>query len=460
MAMILPRAVRRLVVTISLIVASPVHGGEGSGLTLTDAKALLWQGDPAALEAAFAAHRAAFVEGSIGADAFASPFNAFQVFHAAHRKVIEDWVSLYPESASAATALGAALDALAFVETDARSIDALQQEQALVVLDVTRRSAAAYAHALELSPYQIYAAQRILKTDPRMLPPGAADAALATLNTEGSPLVPLLLAIERSRLNDKGYSDEILGLCEAAIPLVDGLLIEECLASAFQDRTVSVVDKARYLIILEADEEQHFPRAVFELTGAVKGAQEAMNYAFEAGLFFSDEETFNKIGVYDRERTLSDASLAHDPTDPLMLAGRAWSHAIDGEYEMAFARIREAHAYGGHLSTVWRLEEQILAESGRAHELLPWFERAVATPGLDPEAYVNSVSRYLRKPSTEVITRPDGTPLPDALCRASAIIMTLRPACARMPVPDNHCVPTELERLEDDARELAGSCDG
>ncbi|MEM7500137.1 MAG: DUF4034 domain-containing protein [Pseudomonadota bacterium] len=459
MAMVPAHAARWLAVALCLAVA-PAMGAEGGALMLTEAKALLWRGDTAALENAFAAHREAFAARSLTAEAFAEPFEAFRVYHAPHRAAIKGWVADYPESSAAAAALGAALEAQAAVETDARSIDALQQDQALLVLDATRLSAAAYSRALELSPRQVFAAERILRADPRMLPPGAADAALATLNTDGSPLVPLRLAVERARHNDEGYSDEVLGLCEAVIPEVDGLLLEECLAFAFRDRTVSMVNKARYLIILEADEERHFPRAVFDLTLEVKGARDAMAFASEAGLHFSDKEIFNQLGAYNEERTLADASLAHDPTDPLMLAGRAWAHALDGEYEMAAAGIREAHVHGGHLSVVWRLEEQILAESGRMHELLPWFERAVTTPGLDPEAYVNAVSGHLRRPDSEAFRGPDGKPLPDAACRASAVIMTLRSACDRMPVPDSHCMPEALERLEADADRLAESCGG
>ncbi|MEM9782050.1 MAG: DUF4034 domain-containing protein [Pseudomonadota bacterium] len=431
---------------------------EPRAVTLDAAKALLWDRDVAALETSFAAHRAAFAEAAITADAFTAPFDAFRVWHLPHRATVEAWVAAYPESPAAATALGAVFEEVALIERDARTIDALQPEQALIAIDATRRAAEAYVRALALSPRQVYAATRILHADPRALPPGLPDEARAALDTHGSPLLPLRLAVERQRLDDEGYSDEVLGLCEAAMPEVDGLSLEECLAFALRNHTVSMVDKARYLIILEDDAEQHFPRAIFEIVSQLKGPVAGLSTAIEAGLHFDDDTILNRLGAYKQARQLADASLAHDPTDPLMLAGQAWDHGQRGEDVEAFASIAAAHEHGGHLSAVWRLEEQILSETGRKHDVLAWFERALAAPGLDPQAWMPAVSRYLIPVDDEVLRRRDGVLHDDAYCRVGALMTAVRPACARMPEPHSICYGDTPDRFDEQAAEYAKTC--
>ncbi|MEM9761659.1 MAG: DUF4034 domain-containing protein [Pseudomonadota bacterium] len=433
-------------------------GAEKPVLGLDGAKALLWGRDVDALEAAFTRHRAAFLDGSITADGFAAPFDAFRVWHLPHRETVEAWTAAYPESPAAATALGAVFEEVALVERDARSIDALQPEQAVRAIDATRRSAKAYIRALSLSSRQVYAAARILQTDPRVLPQGLQDEAQAALDTHGSPLLPLRLAVARHRLDDAGYSDEVLGLCEVVVSKVDGLLLEECLAFALHAHTVSMVDKARYLLILENDAEQHFPRAIFEIVFALKGAGPALDYAIEQDLFFDDTTILMRLGANDPDHRLTDASLAHDPTDPIMLAGRAWSHALDGEDTQAFSKIAAAHLHGGHLHAVWRLERQILDETGRHHEILEWYERAVATRELDPQAWMPGVLRYFDEPEAAWARRADGVMHDDAACRIRRLILELRPACARMVEPHSLC-HSSLERLDEVATALAEGCD-
>ncbi|MEO1532034.1 MAG: DUF4034 domain-containing protein [Pseudomonadota bacterium] len=434
------------------MMAVPAGADDGRAVSLKEAKALLWQAEPAALETAFAGHREAFVEGAITADAFTAPFDAFRVWHAPHHATIDAWVAAYPESPAAATARGAAFEEVALVEQDTREIDELPPERVLVVIEATRKAAASYARALELSAHQVYAAMRILDADPRVLVPGMADAAAATLDTHGSPLLPLRLAVERQRPDDTGYADEVLGLCEDAIPRVEGLTLEQCLAFALRDHTVSVVKKARYLMILEADEAQRFPRAIYDLISTIKGRGAATDFALAAGIHFNDDE------VWTGTDEMFQQSLAHDPTDPLMRGFRAMKYSSAGDYTRALATITVVKEEARQLSSLWRMEEAILVEAGRFDLMLDWFERALAEPGLDPYAWVNPASRYLRSVDERILQGADGTLHPDAACRVHAVVMALRDGCARAPVTHGTCMPRSLDQAEERAAPLGEGC--
>lgn len=448
MAFALPEAT---VAPVKPTVEEAVSDAAMEGLTLSSARALLREGDVDALQAAFAAHEAAFDAGEINPDDFTRPFNAFHVFHPPFRGTLEAWGEAYPESASAQAALGAAYERRALIELDHRKLEQLPADRALAHLDWLRRGAGHYDAATTLSPRQIFAAERILGMDPRVLPQGLAERASASMAASGSPLYALRIEVRRLTERNAKETDKVLALCEAALPRVAGLTLEECLAFGLQSRTRSRLERAQFLEVLEADAENHFPRARFELLLSVGRTEEAAAWIEEADLFLDPFNAIAQVADPALEAKMQD-DLVHDPSNPFLLASLAWQLAAEGQADEAMETIARAHEHASHLTSTWRWEWRILEHLSRADAYLPFIERAIADPTLDPTAWFDSL-HVLRMTPDEMLTGPDGKPHSNGQCRLREIYEEIPAACQRLPRAHQYCMPMILEEWERAAAE-------
>lgn len=423
----------RLLLAIALVgvmATTTAQAAEEAGrLTLTDARRLLAEGDPAALHGAFQAHHAAYRSGTMAEASYLSPFHAFLVHDSRHVATIARWREAYPEDPAALTAYAALADKQAETFAEFRQPQLMSSDIAYQYTQLVQAAAERYAVVMREHPTWTFGPFRLQTAHAAATPMAMRRLVNRTLEEHGSPISHLRGALLSIPRDAEDLNDQVLGICEIEAPKIQGVALEECLAFGLASGSRSVLDHARFLAVLRADEEGHFLMHISAMLMRPGGEGALAEHLVQHDLPWPSWSLY-AADVPNAEILLPHvrAALDHDREDPLLWAALAMHLASLGETEGIDEALDAANAAAPHSAYVTRATWRVIKSTGADHRVLPFAESMHRRFPNDFMAWYEPVLRMLREPEATSMSR-HGRPHSDHACRHKRIFEAAKRSC-------------------------------
>jgi hypothetical protein len=391
-----------------------------TALTRDEAYEMARGGDAGAIEAAFAAHQAAFNAGEIGPNIYQRPYSVFWTTEPLVETTIDGWLAAYPDSPQAAYAKAARISHIAHL--------------------IRGGDFAAYIPAEAVAQYKpmFRAARDLLRTvldrEPRHLSAGyALRNAGAFLSsgkdrTRGSAIVDALDTPADALLSGLRYTYARWGgnplktslFCAERAPQVAKINFEECLAKADYDHgdtdpalynpAITILSKGSINYFLEQHIAALSRDGHMEEAYALAKSRNFMNYQLATAL----ANGLHQVRILEE---FVAENLRQDPLNPADLTSYAASLASLDDLAGAWEALDKAMIYGTYSHYVrWTRITLMMRDPERKWELLDEILRAsVETKGnMD---ILGGVLFRLMNPEEYLVTNRDGTPRLDFECK-------------------------------------------
>lgn len=387
---------------------------------------------PDAIEAAFAAHQAAFNAGEIAPGAYRSPYEVFNTTEPKVEATLDGWLTAYPDSPQARAARAIQLFHIAYQlrgggfvrETPSGAMDRFRTT-ASEALDLA-------GQALEAEPRHLAAAHELMNIAAFLGARAERDRGFRVIERLDTPASVLLSGLRFNYERWGGSAEATQRFCEERAPDVPDISVEECLALADYDhhRENPALLEPAVAVLSKGSEEHFLEQHVMALSRAGHG-EEALELARSGG-FMSYEFAYwlaNHFGDFSHVENFAARRLRDDPLNPVDLAVHATRLAQQGQFEAARQEFEKALVYGAHQSFVRRSRIQAISlHRELGGDLFGEIVDGLAATDYDMET-LGSVMHFVMFPAKDITQLEDGSPRPDFECKRLRILERHKEAC-------------------------------
>lgn len=390
-------------------------------------------GEPDAIEAAFAAHQAAFNAGEFGPGAYRSPYVVFSTTEPRVEATLEGWLTAHPESSQAAAAEAARLFHIASLMRGTGYV-AETPEGAMVQFRTKAEEARDLARrALEAEPRHLAAGHELMRIAAFLGARGDRDRGFRIVEELDTPANALLSGLQFNYARWGGSSDAIRRFCEERAPTVPDISVEECLALADYEQRDQYPERVEAAVAtLSKGSDNHFLEQHIAALSRAGRAQKAYELAKSRG-FMSYEFAYwlahNYAGGMFHVEEFVAGRLRDDPLNPVDLAIHANALTQRGEQRVAREAFEKAMIYGVHNPFVRRTRIQAIAlHPELRYDLMAEIADALEATDDDMEILGNAL-HHVKFPPERITHLGDGTPRPDFECTRLGILERHERAC-------------------------------